>query len=670
MSIERPPRDEASVESARLHALRALGVLDGPSNDTLDALVRAASAACEAPIALVSLVDARRQWFWANVGLDVRETPREVAFCDHAIRGHQVFVVPDAAEDPRFRANPLVTGAPEIRFYAGAPLVTQAGHALGTLCVIDRRPRTLTPTQQTLLAELSRAAMRLIEAQVRERAAADQETRLTLAAEVGGLGYWELERATQSVTWSDQIYRIHGLDPAAGMPDLDAAIEAYHPDDRPHVAACVARALEHGEPFSFDLRIVRPTGETRYVQSVGRARRAPNGDIVGVFGVFIDVTERELMRKRFLRNERLMTTGTLAAGVGHEINNPLTYTQANLDMALDEVRAVSGGSPSARMRGLHELLTEARTGTERIRKIVRGLRAFARDDGAPNPTKLQDVVDISINMAMHELRRVTLDVQLDDVPPILADESRLSQALVNLLVNAAQAFPSADPATNHVWVRLHRVGSEVVLSVRDDGPGIPAHVRPRIFDAFFTTKPVGQGTGLGLAISQSAVHALGGELRCETRPGVGTTFSIHLPLELVREQAPPERPVEPPRGRRGRVLIVDDEPGIVRTAARILKREHEVVACGDPKEALARLLGGERFDVVFCDMMMPTVSGMELYARVAGAHPEQAARFVFMTGALADDQNRDFLDAHHVECIEKPFTTHAVLAMTRRLVGA
>lgn len=668
MSAERPPRDEAS-EAARLRALHALGVLDGPGSDALDALVRAASAACDTPIALVSLVDDDRQWFLSKVGLDVAETSRAVAFCDHAIRGRETFIVRDAQDDPRFRANPLVTGAPNIRFYAGAPLVTAEGLALGTLCVIDPRPRALTASQQAILAELSRAAMRLIEAHARERAAADQETRLALAAEVGGLGYWELDRETQVVTWSEQIYRIYGLDPAAGMPDLDTAIGGYHPDDRAQVTAYVSRALEAGEPFSFDLRVVRPTGETRYVQAVGRPRSSANGDITGVFGVFIDVTERELMRKRFLRNERLMTTGTLAAGVGHEINNPLTYTQANLDMALDEVRAVSGGSPSARMRELIELLTEARTGTERIRKIVRGLRAFARDDGAPSPTKLQDVVDISINMAMHELRRVTLDVELEDVPPIMADESRLSQALVNLLVNAAQAFPTSDPANNHVWVRLHRVGSDVVLSVRDDGPGIPAHVRPRIFDAFFTTKPVGQGTGLGLAISQSAVHALGGELRCETVTGAGTTFSIHLPLELVREQPPEERPVEPPRGRRGRVLVVDDEPGIARTAARILRREHDVTALDDPRAALARLLDGERFDVVLCDMMMPTVSGMELYTRVVAAHPELAARFVFMTGALGDDQNRDFLDVHPVECIEKPFTTHALSSMMRRLVG-
>jgi PAS domain S-box-containing protein len=546
MGHDAPTRDEA-LAAARHGAVHALRVVGRPRRDGLDALVRAASAACGAPVARLALVDAERQWSLASVGLDEGDPPGRVAFCDQVIRASDTLVVPDATRDPRFRADPLVTGAQGVRFYGGAPLIGPGGSAIGTLCVLDRRPRALSSSQRATLRELSLSAMLLLEALSRERGAAEQDARLSLAAEVGGLGYWELDRATRAVTWSEQIYRIYGLDPAAGLPALDAAIAGYHPDDRPHVAACVSRALEHGEAFSFELRIVRPTGETRYVHAVGRPRHAPSGEVTGVFGVFIDVTERELLRKRLLRDERLMTVGTLAAGVGHEINNPLTYVQASLDLALDAVRAAASGATPARTGELLELLTEARTGTERIRKIVRGLRAFAREDGAPSPINVQEVVETSISMAMHELRRVTLDVRLDDVPRIMADESRLSQALVNLLVNAAQAFPSADPTTNHVWVRLQRTGATVVLSVRDDGPGIPAHVRHRIFDPFFTTKPVGQGMGLGLSISQSAVHALGGELLCETETGVGTTFSIHLPLE----PSEPLAPSEPPKARRG-----------------------------------------------------------------------------------------------------------------------
>lgn len=152
-------------ERARLARLRAMAVLDSPREPVFDALVRAASAVCGVPIALVSLVDAERQWFKANVGLPgVEETPREVAFCAHAILDEAVMVVPDAREDARFASNPIVTGDPNIRFYAGAPLTTSSGHRVGTLCAIDREPRELTDSQRAILADLADAAVAALEA--------------------------------------------------------------------------------------------------------------------------------------------------------------------------------------------------------------------------------------------------------------------------------------------------------------------------------------------------------------------------------------------------------------------------------------------------------------------------------------------------------------------------
>lgn len=659
-------------EAERLAALRAYEVLDGPSTNAIDALVRVASAACGAPIALVSLVDAQRQWFLSAVGLGVKETPREVAFCSHAIHQRQLFEVPDSHADPRFSDNPLVTGAPHVRFYAGAPLVSPEGFALGTLCVIDHEPRKLDAAQQNLLSELSVAVVSLLEARKAEAERRKEAALLALAVEVAGLGHWRIDVKEAHLFWSSQVFAIHGLDPAGPMPGLETAIEVYHPDDRATVARLVERAMGTGEPFAFDLRIVRPTGEVRHVHSAGRPVLAEDGSCREVFGILQDNTDREVLRQRMVRNERLVTTGTLAAGVGHEINNPLTYTLANLDMALEEVRELSGGSPSSRMREIGELIAEAREGGERIRKIVRGLRAFARDEAEVVPTELRDAIEISVNMAMHELRqRATLVSELDPVPAVLADESRLSQVIVNLLVNAGQSFHASDPSRNRIWIRTRATAGAVILEVEDNGPGIRPEVLPRIFDPFFTTKPVGQGTGLGLAICQSVITSIGGELRCQTRLGEGTLFRVQLPVAPTQPLGGTQASaMRKSKGPRGQVLLVDDEETIIRAMTRLLSREHDVTSFTDPRDAVARLVQGPAFDVVFCDLMMPHMTGMDLFRTVEAARPEVAQRFVFVTGGVSEDLVRDFLGGVVNDRLDKPFTPQGLMSMARRYVGA
>ena len=143
-------------EQGRLEALRAYEILDTPPEPGFDDLARLAADLCAAPMALVTFIDADRQWFKASIGLDVEATPRDVSFCAHTILGSNVLVVPDAAADARFSDNPFVTGDPHIRFYAGAPLIADGGHALGAICVVDRVPRSLTPSQETALQVLSR----------------------------------------------------------------------------------------------------------------------------------------------------------------------------------------------------------------------------------------------------------------------------------------------------------------------------------------------------------------------------------------------------------------------------------------------------------------------------------------------------------------------------------
>lgn len=486
---------------------------------------------------------------------------------------------------------------------------------------------------------------------------------LTLSEQVADVGHWRLGTKDRSVFWSPQIYRVLGRDPATYVPDYPRAIACYHPDDRARVAQVLEEAMLRGEGFDYEARIVRPSGEIRRIHTRGRSERHGKGETESIFGVFQDVTEREELRERLARQEKLATMGTLAAGVGHEINNPLTLISANIEHALEEIEHGQGHQLSG-------VLQEVRDGAERIRKIVRGLRAFAREDVVAVPINVEAVVGVATQMARHELRsRATLDVVRGGPPLVLADEGQLSQILLNLLVNASQAFTSHDPTVNKVTIRTERTAQgQVAIEVEDNGPGIPPEVLARIFDPFFTTKPVGQGTGLGLSISQSIASSLGGELTCTTRVGQGTTFRLTLPVAEpspapVRTSARPPEPEAP----RGRVLIIDDETAILRIFGRLLGRENDVTTFADPRAAEKALtLPGVSFDVVFCDLMMPHLTGMDLYRSVAAVNPELAARFVFTSGGVAVSDAEIFLRDVPNERIEKPFTAEEVRAIARR----
>jgi PAS domain S-box-containing protein len=668
-------------ETARLRALRSYGVLDSVAEEALSAIVRVAASVCEAPIALVSLIDERRQWFLASAGLDggVTETPRELAFCAHAIHDTHVMVVEDATRDARFAENPLVTGEPHIRFYAGAPLVDQKGFALGTLCVVGARPRKLTAFQAKVLQELSSVVVRLLEARKADLALHDallaseqSNDMLMLAEEVADVGHWRIDADDHRIFWSPQVFRIHGRDPSTFVPTLASGIEAFHPDDRARVSEHVHKALETGADFEFELRLVRPDGSIRRVESRGRCEIDPTtGKPKAVVGVFQDCTERHALRERLARQERLVTTGTLAAGVGHEINNPLTYVVANIGFAIDGVKRLEGCAPRAETDDVLGVLEDAREGAHRIGKIVLGLKAFAREDVLA-PTDLHAAIEMSKNMAAYALRTsAELVTELGEVPFVMADSSRLSQVFVNLFLNSAQAFVGTDPSRNRITVRTRLLpDGRVSVEVEDNGPGIPDDVLPRIFDPFFTTKEVGHGTGLGLAICHDIVESFGGEISCTTRLGEGTSFRIVLARAPADARLAPSVMEPAPAAIRGRILVIDDEPAILRTFERALRAEHDVVLIGDSREAQRLLLGAhEPFDVIFCDLMMPHLNGMDLYREVEGHDPAVAERFAFVTGGVLDARVQSFLEDVPNPRFEKPFTSARLRGMTSRLVS-
>ncbi len=399
-------------------------------------------------------------------------------------------------------------------------------------------------------------------------------------------------------------------------------------------------------------------------------------DGVGALIAVRPAHESPAQSPRLAETERMASLGTLAAGVAHEINNPLAYMLASLELGareLSDARALTGDDRALLASSLAEAvgaLQNAREGAERVRNIVRDLMDFSRagtpGDGA---VALEDVLDSAIRVAWNEIRhRARLVKRYGGVAPVAGDDARIGQVFLNLLVNAAQAI-DGDPAQNEITLTTSTDGKRAIVEVTDTGSGISSEELERIFDPFYTTKPTGKGTGLGLAICHGIVTALGGEISVQSQLGKGSTFRVSLPLakaktpsQRARADAPPESQAPP-----SRILIIDDEPLLGQTLSYAFKGRHEVVSCTSGRDALARLEKDTHFDLVLCDLMMPDISGAGVYQAVERDRPNLAPRFVFITGGAFTEKARDFLEQHPGERLEKPFTIDNVERLLGRL---
>jgi len=379
-----------------------------------------------------------------------------------------------------------------------------------------------------------------------------------------------------------------------------------------------------------------------------------------------DVTlrvEQKKMQDQLMISDRMVSMGTLAAGVAHEINNPLACVMANLDLATRDVaeRAERLGL-SGEFSEVREELRDAREAVERIRNIVRDLKIFSRsEEDKTGLVDIERVMESTLRMAWNEIRhRARLVKNYGKTPPVQASESRLGQVFLNLVVNAAQAIAEGHAENNEIHISTSTGPSGgIVIEITDTGSGMPPEVLGRLFTPFFTTKPVGVGTGLGLSICHRIVTGLGGCIDVKSVVGKGTAFRISLPPARTEasEEAPeaPQVALNMPAQRRGRILVVDDEAMIAKAVQRTLSAEHEVVTVGSAGEALKRIDAGEGFDVILCDLMMPQMTGMDLHAELSRVATEPADRMIFLTGGAFTARARAFLDETPNQRIEKPF---------------
>jgi signal transduction histidine kinase len=384
--------------------------------------------------------------------------------------------------------------------------------------------------------------------------------------------------------------------------------------------------------------------------------RGPEGGAIGIVALYRDVTDRRRMEARLAATDRLASLGTLAAGLAHEVNNPLALVTASVTHALREL----GGGPSAldarRLAELRGALEDAKEGAGRIAGIVRDLAAMARParPGSPEPVDVNHAVEVVLRMARNELRhRCRVETALGKVPPVPGDESRIAQVLLNLVVNAAQAIPEGATARNEIRIvtGLAQDG-RVRVEVADTGVGIPPESLGRIFEPFFTTRSGGSGVGLGLPVCQGIVAGLGGEIRVESEVGKGTRVEVLLPAASPAAAAAGPAAAGPES--RARVLLVEDEPTVAASIERLMRPAHDVTVVHGGADALRRLEADPRYDVILCDVMMPDLDGPALHERVSARWPELARRMVFMSGGAFTERSRSFLARTSNPSVSKP----------------
>jgi PAS domain S-box-containing protein len=442
------------------------------------------------------------------------------------------------------------------------------------------------------------------------------------------------------------------------------------------------------------LQRMRETGEPLTPSEYSATRRDGTVVTVEISSLFIeyegapavlafarDVTERSRLRAQLAHADRLASLGTMAAGVAHEINNPLAFVMLAADMLEREPRITEGGDP------LRELVRNIRTGIRRIASIVRDLRTYGQyEDEPPGGVDLATTLESAISITAHEVRsRARLRREHGVLPPVLGVAMRLEQVFVNLLLNAAHSIDERR-TDGEIVVSVEPRDKSVIVEVIDNGAGIDPELLPRIFEPFVTTKSAGEGVGLGLSICRDIVVRWGGRIEAQSQLGKGTTLRVTLPVakesdwlgepaapkELVsfggsdRASSVPPRPAsvaveEPPSHVRPleirrRILVVDDEPLTVAMATAALREAHDVVGVTDPEAGLDRILGDESFEVIVCDLMMPGLTGMDIYERVKRERPGLADKIIFLTGGPYTQRARAFLESVPNRRLMKPLS--------------
>ncbi|HLU68440.1 MAG TPA: response regulator [Kofleriaceae bacterium] len=607
----------------------------------------------------------------------------QVAHLEHAGQAQSVLVVPSDAVPDRLGARLLaLTGSDSALL---APLSHQ-GELLGVLFMASPSIELLADDRvvfaQGVAGQISQAlalTRAFGEKDASEREARHHATVLDSVLESIADGVVVADERGRLIVWNAAAEAILGPRPAGDDPDgwlrekpllKGDRVTPYAGDELPLVRAMRGESVDRAEVFIRDGK----DGGDQWLEVNARPLRDEQSRLSGGVAVFRDVTAERAAQTQLMVSDRMASVGMLAAGVAHEINNPLAAVMANLDLAARDLADLDDRLAGAADLGeLREEIGDARQAAQRVRQIVRDLRIFSRaEEDLRSAVDVERVLESTLRMAWNEIRhRARLVKEYQRIPPVDGNESRLGQVFLNLVINAAQAIPEGHADRNEIRIRTARLGDRrVQVEIADTGSGMPPEVLARLFTPFFTTKPPGVGTGLGLTICQRLIAAIGGQITVSSAVGRGTVFRVILPRAAEDRPQQPSQTFAPARARRrARVLVIDDEAMIGLAVSRALGAEHEVTSLTSASEAASRIAAGERYDLILCDLMMPVMTGMDLHGALLASAPDQARRMVFLTGGAFTPAARAFLDRVPNARLEKPFDVQNLRALVNDRLG-
>jgi signal transduction histidine kinase/CheY-like chemotaxis protein len=568
---------------------------------------------------------------------------------------------------------------PPVHSYVFVPIAS-ASRVYGWLALVEKEGAALFSDEDTQVASTLGAMAGMayenarlvaqLQAQTDELREYEEQTDFAMTAARSGVSYRDLDSSL--VELSPSTAQLFGFPVGVRRVSQEQLYERVHPDDGPLIRAAVQRAIEEVGEFALEFRLVMTEDGPRWFQFRGRVVTNDSGDPARVVGVITDVTERRLLELQLRQSQKMEALGQLAGGVAHDFNNLLTAIMGYGRFALETA------GDAAQRHDLEEIVKAA----SRAASLTKQLLAFSRRHMVE--TVVLDLNLLIVDMVTMLRRMIGEDIELSTtlaagLSHVRADRSQLEQVVMNLVINARDACGTGGRirlATQEVDVDsalaartpgLNR-GGYVTLSVADNGVGMNEETKSKLFEPFFTTKPRGQGTGLGLATVYGIVVQSGGAIRVESETGEGSTFIVYLPRE--QEVAPAAgRAIDSTVATSSwKVLLVEDEQAVRELVRIILERAgHRVFEAATPEEAIEQFNEIESVDLLLTDVVMPAMSGFELFHALVERQP--SLRVLFISGYTDYATFEPTIADKGAAFLEKPFSAEALMGKVREVLG-
>jgi PAS domain S-box-containing protein len=667
------PRNEAQ----RLAAVRRLNLIDTPREERFDRLTRLAARILGVPIAQITLIDQDRQFYKSNFGSDVTETARDVSFCAYTILNPDQLVVPDTKEDPRFADNQFVTGAPNIRFYAGNPIAATDGSLVGTLCVADFSPRVLSEEDRAALASLAQIAQNEINLSDVSSAYKEQEQQLLVSearfrevVDVPGKFIWETTQEGNLTFISDRVSELLGLKPEEmiGRSFFASAVS----EDAGVTAAKFFHAVKTAQRFAdLEFRARTKDGGMVWLSSRGAPMTDGTGAVNGYRGICEDITERKKIQEELIAAKEAAESANVAkseflANMSHEIRTPMNAVVGMTGLLL-------GTDLNGEQRNYAQTVRQS---ADTLLTIISDILDFSKIESGKlelenHPFDLAVIVEEAVDCVAIQASEKSLELHwhLETGLPtgFNGDATRLRQILVNLLSNAVRFTTAGDVSVNVGKAQSEQGDSYILFSVWDTGIGIPADKIDRLFQSFSqvdasTTRRFG-GTGLGLAISRKLAEMMGGSIWVESEEGKGSGFHVAIPLE----EAPAPKALIPNAILEGKTLLIAaSHPGVRSMLSSLAKSwGMQTVAANSGADVMKKLRAGQVLHAALIEEDLPDTSGKKLVGEIHGQRGADGAPCVLLCSLKQQAAYGKNLPPGFVACLAKPVhfqQLHGILA--------